>query len=167
MIDDHGLGPKDGAFRIEHRLTIALDGATQHFLSQHIHDVVGDVAALVVALIQHHCLFIDLGVKVTIEVGVACPAGVGHVNVGDLAPGKLIDFTAIALDPIDVAQAVFRSDGHHGHIACAAAIWLGADTDHCLLAGKPVEGAIQIVRRVKFAAIHRQEVFPFRNIGSG
>jgi hypothetical protein len=103
-------------------LAVALDGATERLAAQNVDDVVGDEAAFVVAFVEDQGLLVELGVEIAVEVGVAGAAGVGHVDVGDFAAGKLVDFAHVAFDPVEVAQAVFVADGDDGDVAGVFAV---------------------------------------------
>jgi len=75
---------------------------------------VRNIAALVVALVDDDAIFVELRVEGLIELDDAFDRGVGHVHVTDAAAGRVFDFFAIGVEPVDVARAGIIAHGF-GH----------------------------------------------------
>jgi hypothetical protein len=106
------------------------------------------------------------GVEVAVEVGVAGAASVGHVDVGHLAAGKLVDLAAIALDPVKLRRP--SSSGIGTTVTSRAAefdaLWVRPDADHGLPAGGTVEELIKIVGGVKVASVNGEQVLALLDV---
>ena len=111
--------------------------------------------------------FSHLGEEVAVEVGEAGARGVRDVDVGDLAAGHLVDFAAVAFNPGEVAQAMFRLDGDDGDIARARAVGIGTDVQHDLLAGGSFEEAVDVVGGVQIAAVDGEQILAFLHVDAG
>ena len=72
--------------------------------AEQVDDVVGEQAAVVVALVDDGAELVRLGEEVAVEARVAAPGGVGQVDVGEPSAAQPVDGAAVVLDPGAVAQ---------------------------------------------------------------
>ena len=71
LVDDHHLGTEDARRRRRDRLAVALREVAHRLSIELVHDVVGDLPALVVSLVDDRAFLLLLRVEVAREVGVA------------------------------------------------------------------------------------------------
>ena len=102
------LGPKMASIGVVMSLPSRMCPVAQQRAPQVIDDVVGDVAAAVVALIDDGGFLADLRKVVAVEIRITAGVGVGQVDVGHAAAGQFVHLAAIVFDPGVVAQARFR-----------------------------------------------------------
>ena len=98
-------------------LTVALSKISHQFAIQLTDNVIGNLAALVIAFIDDRAFLVLLRKEVTSEVRVARSPGIRKPDVRQSAVGKPVDGAAIVFDPCARAQTIFVGDGDHGHDA--------------------------------------------------
>jgi hypothetical protein len=111
--------------------------------------------------------FADLRKEVAIEAGETSAARVWNVDISDAASGSFVDCAAITFNPIEETQPLFAVDGNHGDLARILAVGAGANLQHDLLAGGLFEEAVNVILRVQFTAIHRENVVAHLGVDAG
>src|SRR5262245_39263844 len=99
FVNQHYLGPKDSTLRLLFQLSVARRDHAEQLALEHFDDVRSKCATAIEALIDDCSLLAYLSEEISIEVGVAAESCVGHVNVGNPAPGHLVYFAPVVLDP--------------------------------------------------------------------
>ncbi len=97
------------------------------------------------------------GIEITLEVFVARPGRVGHVDVGHFALGPFVDLAEVALDPGPVAEGTFVGDGLDHDGSRARAVGLGADLELDPLADGSLELAVDLAVGLDLLAVDRQQ----------
>src|SRR5262249_49870351 len=108
-----------------------------------------------------------LGKEVAIEIRVTADAGVGQINVGDLAVSQLVHLPAIVLNPGEVAQTDLGIHWRYRDVPPAVAIRMGADLNRNRLAGGRLEGLIQVVGILDVLAVDGEQVFASFHVHAG
>ena len=159
LVDQHGARPLDRGGRRLHVGAIAHGPPGDFLLLQNLDVVIGHAAAAIETLVDDDGLLVRLREEIALEVSVAQARRIGHVHIRHLAIGGRIDLAHIAFDPIAVAQGIFGRHGHHGNRARALAVgrWPHGQVDG--LAGRVLEGAVDIRRRQQRTTVDGQQVF--------
>src|SRR5438874_3068820 len=166
FIDQHHLRTEDAGDWGRRRLAVARREIAHWFAIELVHDVVGNHAAMVVALVDDGAFPLLLRVEVARERGVARPRGVGQPHIRQPAAGQLIDAPPILLDPRARAQRVlvrYRYD-RDGTRALAGRRF--ADADRRLMASGTLEQTVRIRRRDERTPIYFEKVIPFGHLNS-
>src|SRR5205823_2658867 len=95
LVDDHHLRSINAGDRRSRRLAVALDEVTHQFSIQFVHDVVRDLSAVIVTLVDDRAVLVLLRIVITSEVRVARAPSVWQPNVSQPPIGKLINYPAI------------------------------------------------------------------------
>ena len=82
LVDDHYLRPIDSGDRRGRRLAVTLHKVAHQFSIQFVDDVIRNLAAVIVSLVDDRAVFVLLRVVVTSEVGVTGAGGIRKPNVG-------------------------------------------------------------------------------------
>ncbi len=77
LIDDHDFGSEDGLRGIGDVFAFAGHDSAHGMTAEIFDDVIGDIAAVVVAFVENRALLADLREEITIEAGVAPVRGIG------------------------------------------------------------------------------------------
>jgi hypothetical protein len=77
LIDNHDFGSEDGLRGIGDVLAFAGHDSAHGMTTEIFDDVIGDIAAVVVAFVENRALLADLREEVTIEAGVAAVGCIG------------------------------------------------------------------------------------------
>ena len=85
LVDDHHLRAEDSRGRRRDDLAVALREVAHRFAIELVDDVVGDLSALIVPLVDDRALLLLLRVVVAREVGVSAAAGIRQPDVGELS----------------------------------------------------------------------------------
>jgi len=81
----------------------------EQFAVEAFQEQVGYHAAGVIANVDDNTFFSDLGEEGAVEFIQAGRTGIGDMDISDFSIGCLVDLGAVVLDPIDIADAIFRS----------------------------------------------------------
>src|SRR5512141_2494447 len=135
-----------------------------HLPDEPVDDHRRDVAAAVAADVDDQGFLAQLGIEMLDELVEAVDAHVRDVDVADLAARGLVDLGDVRLHPVVVVKRVLGLDGHDDGVAGALAVGAGRDLERDLLAGRIVEGLVDVGGLVERAAVDRQDVLPFPDI---
>src|SRR5271154_6202039 len=122
FIGDHYFGSVNSAERRGIIGAFARGPVIPNFPLHVLDDVVGGLATGVETLVNHGALLAELREIVAVEIVEAARAGVGKVNVSELAAAELGYFAEIIFHPGASAQSGFVRDWNDGDFARAGAI---------------------------------------------
>src|SRR5438445_894135 len=166
FVGDHHLGAKDGLDGSGDVFAFAHGPVAQQRPPQVIYDVVGDVPAPVVTLVDDGSFLADLRKVVAVEIRITTGVGIGQVPVGHTAYGQFVHLAAVIFDPGVVSQRRFVIHGDDGDDARRAGIRLGADLQHHLFPCGFFKEAVNVPGRAHVAAIYGKEILPDFHVDS-
>src|SRR6202034_1351464 len=167
LIDDHHLRTVDRHRRIEHVLTFARGDHVHRLAAKIVDDVVGELAAVIEALIENGALLANLREEVAVEIRIAAPGGVRQINVGEFSTARLVHFAAIGFDPVKIAKRVLAGNGDDGDVAGARAVRIRTDLEDHLLAGGFLEQLVDFVRGGEVLAADGEQIFARLDVDAG
>ncbi len=128
------------------------------FAAQHVDHVVGDLAAVIVALVDNHAFLADLREEVAVEVGEAAVLGVGHIDVAEFAAAE-VDRLSRRLSSIHarLRSADFAGERNHDDVARAAAVGIRSDSDRRLLPGGLLEVRVHLAVGMNLLAVDGEQ----------
>src|SRR2546430_3090478 len=99
LVNDHYFRAVDSGNWRGCRLAITLNKVTHELPLQLVHDVICNLAAVIVSLVDDRAFFILLRVIIASEVCVPRAGRVRKPDISQLPPGKLVNQPAIVFDP--------------------------------------------------------------------
>src|SRR5689334_12714429 len=122
---------------------------------------------MIVALVDDRAFAVLLRVEVARERGVARSRRVRQPDVGELAPGQLIDLAPVLLDPRARPKSVlvrYRDDRDEPGAVARSRL---ADANRRLVARRALEEAVEIRRRRDRTTIHLEQVIAVVDLNAG
>ena len=104
MVEQHRLGPVQHLFRFRADTALAVSPQVDQHAAQAFQGERGDEAAAVPAVVEDHRLLVELAIELANELLQPKLLHVRHVDIADLAAGKLVYHRLVAGDPIGLAQ---------------------------------------------------------------
>ena len=119
----------------------------------------GDLSAAVPTIIDQQRGLESLSKELTHQFSLAIDAGVGHIDVTNLAAGKFVDELTFGFDPIAIVQRVFAGDGvDHDLFRRVIHHRLLGDGEHHALARKSDERRPRVNARINGFAVDCEEI---------
>ncbi len=135
---------------------------------EHLDEAARDLPAAVPALVDDERGLVDLAEVLPDQVVLAVDAGVGHVDVADLALGLRRDVGAVLLDPLAVAEVRLAAQGlDHDVTGIVVELRLLADGDRDRAARQAHERGPRVLGRVHGHAVDGQEVVALLDVDAG
>ena len=158
------LGPKIPAIGIVTVLPARSAKYAHELPAQLLDDVVRDLAALIVSLVDDRALLVLLREVVAVERRVTGARGVRQPHVGELAAGKLVHEMAIVVDPCLRAQLIVVADRLHGDDPRSLRGRRAVHAHGRQLARSALEEAVEILWRAHRTAVHIEDVVTLRDL---
>src|SRR5262249_2219977 len=127
------------------------------------HEVV-DFTAVVEPFVDNEGLLSYLRIEVAVEVRPPADVRVGDVHVGDAAVAELVDEPSVSFRPSQGPQSGLARGGPPAPLPRPRTVRFRPSLDRALPAGRRLPRLVNVLRRLKILAVHRQEVLAFFDV---
>src|ERR1700674_4050748 len=158
LVDDHNLWPVN-----RHRwpwdiFPFAWSERGEQLALEFLGVEIRNLAAGVVTLVDDDAVLVELRGELLVKSHDAGDGGVRHVHVANAAASGFLDFATVGVGPIEITDTVFSVNGLHGDFPRALGGRLAVDLQSNESSSKVLEVSIDVLIRMRFLAIDRNEV---------